>query len=129
MANIQDTSSGKTSPARSVQTRETISGASSKASAKSKTKPLLFLNLTSGSPREKSWEMITPSRGESWTRSIGEFPNAENVSSLSRILQAGVPEKYYLTPKACQGILRRASVRSKKLPAVLEKALIHQASA
>ena len=44
-------------------------------------------------------------------------------------LQAGVPEKYYLTPKACQGILRRASVRGKKLPAVLEKALIHQASA
>ena len=129
MANIRDTSSGKMSPARSVQTRETISGASSKASANSQTKPLLFLSLISGSPQVRSWEMISPSRGESLTRNIGEFPSEENVSSLSQILQEGVPEKYYLSPKACQGILRRASVRGKKLPAVLEKALLHQASA
>ena len=129
MANIQDTSSGKTSPARSVQIKATISGASSKASAKSKMKPLLFLSLISGSPQVRSWEMISPSRGESLTRNIGEFPSEENVSSLSQILQEGVPEKYYLSPKACQGILRRASVRGKKLPAVLEKALLQQASA
>ena len=56
-------------------------------------------------------------------------PQRENVSSLSQILQEGVPEKYYLSPKVCQGILRRASVRGKKLPAVLEKALLQQASA
>ena len=73
--------------------------------------------------------MISPSRGESLMRNIGEFPSEENVSSLSQILQEGVPEKYYLSPKACQGILRRASVRGKKLPAVLEKALLQQASA
>ena len=40
--------------------------------------------------------------------STGESPNAENVSTLSQILQAGAPEKYYLSPKACLGILRRA---------------------
>ena len=91
--------------------------------------PLLFLSLINGSPQVKSWEMISPSRGESLTRNIGECPNVENASSLSQILQEGVPEKYYLSPKACQGILRRASVRGKKLPAVLEKALLHQASA
>ena len=41
--------------------------------------------------------------------STGESPSEENASTLSQILQAGVPEKYYLSPKACLGILRRAS--------------------
>ncbi len=40
----------------------------------------------------------------------------------------GVPEKYYLSPKACQGILRRASARGKELPAILKKALERQAA-
>ena len=37
------------------------------------------------------------------------------------ILQAGVPEKYYLSPKACLGILRRASARGKELPELFEE--------
>ena len=49
--------------------------------------------------------------------------------SLSQILQIGVPEKYYLSQKACLGILRRASLRGKVLPPLLEKALKMQASA
>lgn len=36
-------------------------------------------------------------------------------------------EKYYLSPRACQGILNRASSRGKKLPSLLEKALRAQA--
>ena len=59
----------------------------------------------------------------------GESPSAENVSTLSQILQAGVPEKYYLSQKACLGILRRASARGKELPELLKKALMRQASA
>lgn len=55
-------------------------------------------------------------------------PNVENVSTLSQILQAGAPEKYYLSPKACLGILRRASVRGKELPELLRKALERQAA-
>ncbi|WP_275443886.1 hypothetical protein [Petralouisia muris] len=47
---------------------------------------------------------------------------------MSQILQAGVPERYYLSPKACLGILRRASVRGKELPEVLRKALERQAA-
>jgi len=47
---------------------------------------------------------------------------------LSQILQAGVPERYYLSPKACLGILRRASVRGKELPEVLRIALERQAA-
>jgi hypothetical protein len=116
------------SPAPSLKTREKTSKQSSTLSAKSKTKPVMFLNIKSGNPQVKSWEMISPSRGEFSMRSFGEFPREENVSSLSRILQVGVPDKYYLSPKACQGILRRASVRGKELPAVLKTALTRQAS-
>lgn len=39
----------------------------------------------------------------------------------------GSAGKYYLSPKACQGILRRASSRGKTLPTVLQKALEKQA--
>ena len=35
--------------------------------------------------------------------------------------------KYYLSPKACQGILRRASVRGKEPPEILRLALERQA--
>lgn len=44
-------------------------------------------------------------------------------------LQTRVPQRYYLSPKACLGILRRASVRGKELPPVLKAALERQASA
>jgi DNA (cytosine-5)-methyltransferase 1 len=46
---------------------------------------------------------------------------------LSQILQATVPSKYYLTKKACLGILRRATERGKPLPPQLETALKIQA--
>ena len=42
-------------------------------------------------------------------------------------LQPVVPEGYYLSPKACRGILRRASARGKELPEVLRLALERQA--
>ena len=57
----------------------------------------------------------------------GVSPSEEQESTLSQILLAEVPEKYYLSPKACLGILRRASVRGKELPEVLKKALERQA--
>jgi hypothetical protein len=58
----------------------------------------------------------------------GESPSEDAASSLSQILQAGVPEKYSLSQKACLGILRRASVRGKELPEVLRLALERQAA-
>ena len=63
-----------------------------------------------------------------YKRQTGESPNVENVSTLSQILQAGAPEKYYLSPKACLGILRRASARGKDLPELLKIALERQAA-
>ena len=45
-------------------------------------------------------------------------------SLLSDILETGdLPQKYYLSQKACQGILRRAEKRGKTLPKTLELAL------
>ena len=54
-------------------------------------------------------------------------PSDEKESSLSQILQAEVPSRYYLTPKACRGILRRADERGKELPQKLKRALEIQA--
>lgn len=118
MANIQDLWCGKTSPEHSRQTRAKTSRQYLKKSAKSKTIHYLYLNLKaeSGQTQEKSWEMRSPLRGECLTLNIGEFANEENASTLSQILQENVPEKYYLSKKACQGILRRASARGKQLP-------------
>lgn len=57
------------------------------------------------------------------TRNIGESPSAAVESTLSQILEANVPKKYYLSAKACEGILRRAERRGKELPPMLLKSL------
>ena len=63
---------------------------------------------------------------ECLTLSTTEWPSDAVVSSLSRTLQEtrDVPPKYYLSPRACAGILRRAEKRGKKLPPILEQALM-----
>ena len=68
------------------------------------------------------WQTTTRWRGELWMPSTGAFPNVACASRLSSILQVGVPEKYFLSRKACEGILRRASRRGKRLPSLLEDA-------
>lgn len=62
---------------------------------------------------------------ESWTRVTSESPNDDVVSSLLDVLEeiGTVQERYYLSPKACSGILRRAQKRNKKLPKELDLAL------
>ena len=127
MAESQDTLFGKMCQVLSPQTKERTSDVSLKASAKSKMKPYQFLKLINGGKQEVSWEIISPLPGECLTLNTGEFPNEENASSLSQILQAGVQAKYYLSQKACLGILRRAAARGKKLPEVLRLALEKQA--
>ena len=49
-------------------------------------------------------------------------PSGDAGCSLSRILQDNPPRKYYLTRKACLGILRRAKKRGKPLPPQLHAA-------
>ena len=48
------------------------------------------------------------------------------VSTLSQVLSTNAPEKYYLSAKACAGILRRAQTRGKHLPEILREALSRQ---
>lgn len=56
----------------------------------------------------------------------GESPSAAVESTLSSILEGSVPEKYYLSAQACEGILRRSEKRGKPLPPLLKEALEQQ---
>ena len=65
---------------------------------------------------------------ESWTLNTTEFPSDADVCFLSDVLEIGeVQEKFYLSPKACRGILRRAERRNKELPLQLQSALLSAA--
>lgn len=64
------------------------------------------------------------SHGEYSMPSFGESPSAVVESHLSQILEDSPHQKYYLSAKACQGILNRAERRGKELPELLKKALL-----
>lgn len=82
---------------------------------------------------------ILPSSFEGWKnwgicvsggyliRNTSESPNAAVVCSLSDTLEPEVDSRYYLSPKACRGIIRRAEKRGKLLPPSLGAALEHRA--
>ena len=119
---------GRMSSDASRATKETTSGLSSKSSVKSKTRKPLFLDLrgVDGLQADVSWEMGIPSLGEYSTQDFGESPSVVEESGLSQILEAHVHPKYFLSERACHGVLRRAEKRGKKLPDILETALIQQ---
>lgn len=61
---------------------------------------------------------------ECLTLSTSDWPSAGSVCSLSDILETGdVPQRFFLSRKACAGILRRAAKRGKTLPPQLQRAL------
>ena len=80
-------------------------------------------------------EILVPSSGrwlnsgmglpiEFWTLNTLESPNDAVESTLSDILVGeNVPQKYYFSPVACMGLLRRHAERQKPLPSVLLRAL------
>ena len=123
MENIRDLQCGKTSQEHSPQMAEKTSDVFLKNSVRLKTQIYLSLNLKNGQRQEKSWVKISLSPTGRSMLNTGAYPKEECVSTLSQILMADVPQKYYLSQKAAQGILRRASERGKKLPKVLETAL------
>ena len=128
MTNIQDILSLKTLGASTVQQEEEISEQSLKRSAQLKKQMYIFLDLRkSGTTQEKSWVTVTPSLGEPWTRNTSMCHSEGRDVFLSEILEVQVPQKYYLSQRACLGILRRAAARGKKLPPLLKKALEQQA--
>ena len=116
------------SPAELPKARTSVS--SSKRSSELSAVPFMSLDLTPGHGNllgESYWELISPWLGGAWMLNTGVSPNDARGSSLSQILQDAPPIKYYLSPKACLGILRRASERRKALPPKLERALKIQA--
>ena len=128
----QDLWYGKTSPAPLVQERQRAKTSESfwRRSSALNAIPFQSLDLTPGAGNllgEFYWELISPWRGGASTLNTGVSPRDAKESSLSQILQADPPLKYYLSPKACLGILRRAVERGKELPKKLERALKIQA--
>lgn len=120
-----DSSYGKTFPEPSAATKAKTSGRCLKPSAASPKTDYLFLDLRKESGiTPVAWSVTDgASRGGSMTLNTGECPSAVRESTLSQILQANVPEKYFLSAKACAGILRRAEKRGKELPTMLREAL------
>ncbi len=58
------------------------------------------------------------------TLNTSDWPSDASVCSLSAILETGdVPRRFYLSARACAGILRRAERRGKALPHPLHDAL------
>ena len=75
-----------------------------------------------------AWLPVTldSSSGLLWTRNSSLWRSGASVCSLSQILETGtVDRRYYLSAKACRGILRRAEKRGKleTLPEALRLAL------
>lgn len=118
---------GRTYPEHSAPTEEKISEPCWKNLPAWNSQTLQFLDLrggADGAKPEQSPETDGLWLGDSLMLNIGEFPNAERESLLSWILEDNVPQKYYLSARACQGILVRASRRGKPLPDILRQALM-----
>ena len=110
----------------SAQTTEMTSTVSSQNSLDFWEKNFLHLDLRSGQTQGRLWQTKDPSLGDCLMLNIGEYPSVGVESTLSSILQDNVQEKYYLSQKACEGILRRAKSRGKELPPRLKVALEQQ---
>lgn len=123
-----DTWYGKMFPERSAATAATISEPCWRSLSGSQNQTLLFLDLRkeNGAKPEPSSVMAGALRGELTMLNIGESPNAAVESRLSQILEDSPLPKYYLSAKACRGILNRAARRGKDLPKLLKQVLIQQ---
>lgn len=64
--------------------------------------------------------------GECWMRSFSAWPKDASVCSLLEVLEPCVARKYFLSAKACRGIISRADRRGKPLPKRLQDALERQ---
>jgi DNA (cytosine-5)-methyltransferase 1 len=119
---------GKMCPEHSAPTEEKISEPCWKNLPAWNNQTFQFLDLrvgvVDGAKLEQSPETDGLWHGDSSMLNIGEFPNAERESRLSWILEVNVPEKYYLSERACRGILTRALRRGKALPDLLKTALL-----
>ena len=117
---------GKTSPARSPPTKARTSGVSWKKRSELVYRAYMFLKITPGVGNilgQPYWELLPPFVGECSTLNTGVSPRVARGSSLWRILEPHPHRRYFLSRKACLGILRRARRRGKVLPDTLREAL------
>ena len=125
-----DTWSGRTCLEPSIAIKDTTSKPSlpKLSKSQSQTLPMCLCLKTVGQKLGVStmiWE-DGALLGDYTMHSFGEYPNEENASQLSQILEDSPLPKYSLSAKACDGILRRAAKRGKGLPQELKEALERQ---
>lgn len=137
----------KTSPSQDSEPGSTESADSSRSSSCAsfsvpnldgwygRTSPVSCLRTEDGrlAPSSGGWlNAGMGSPGGCWTRSMSEWTDTlvpshsdGGVSSLSDVLEetGSVPGRFYLSQRACAGILRRAAKRGKALPPLLDAAL------
>ena len=124
MGDTQGLHYGRTSPAHCHPLEDVTLRLCSKRSQRAK-----FQCLAPGGGRMPVWyegmELIL--LGACTTPNISEQHSGAGVCSLSQIVEEEVPGKYFLSPKACAGILRRAEFLGRELPPLLSEALEKQA--
>ena len=133
----RDSGSGKTSSGRSAageilqRVKNSLGQTfkkSSKRSSKLKNHTFMLLDLRQGAGNilGPCWEYDPVWLGSLGTLNTSECPKDVVESSLWQILLDTVPSRYWLSRKACRGMLRRADCRGKLLPKLLEIALSMQ---
>src|ERR1700690_3097200 len=93
----------------------------------SKTSPASFLQTKDATSPSCSTAWMNSGmawRGVCLTRSFSESPNVAVECSLSDVLESHVPQRFFLSPRAAAGILRRAEKRGRELPRRLAEALM-----
>lgn len=88
--------------------------------------PLCLYLKGDGLQADASWVMDGALLGVYSMHSFGESPKDGVESYLSQILEDTPHPKYFLSAKACLGILDRAARRGKDLPEALKAALLMQ---
>lgn len=114
---------GKTSPVSCQTTKDKALEAFWASSAAKASSHRQTVGRTAESSRPaRQMPMASPT--QCLTLSTSVWRNGARVCSLSDILETGAHlSRYYLSPKACAGILRRAAKRNKELPEQLRVAL------
>lgn len=85
-------------------------------------------------PRSRKWESAGEIMGDDYSvawrvldaQYWGVPQRRKRIFLVADLADRGGQEKYYLSAKACLGILKRAKSRNKKLPELLETALMMQ---
>lgn len=114
-----------------VEKTSKLSSRKSQGSSAPNAPKFLYLQMGSGENPAASWaeertEFLFPLPGDYTMHSFGELPKDGSESRLSQILEERAQPKYYLSARACEGILRRAENRGKALPDILREALENQ---